>query len=55
MKGDRGSRVIFACEAHIKVPKTAVSKFSQNKDLSPSIRRHVIKYVRLEGDGGGNL
>ena len=52
--GDRGTRVIFAYEAYIKVPGAAVSTFLQNEDLSPTIVRHAIKYVRLEGEGGGN-
>ena len=51
--GDRGVRVIFACESYIKVPITAMSTFIQNEELLPTSRRYVIKYICLEG--GGNL
>ena len=53
MIGDRGSGVIFPHEAYIKVPIAAVPIFLQ--DILPSIKRHAIKYVGLEGEGGGTL
>ena len=50
-----GTGVIFACEVyiHIKVPISAMSTFLQNEELSLTIGKHAIKYIRLEG--GGNL
>ena len=49
-----GTGVIFECEVYnIKVPIAAMSTFLHNEELSLTIGKHVIKYIRLEG--GGNL
>ena len=51
MIGNRGVGVIFSCEAYIKVPIIAVSKFLQNEDHWLTIIRHAIKYYALRGRG----